>query len=79
MSFRCEHCKKVGHKPLMAVIETRPKIYPQRTRPARVNAAGEAVETEMVDKGGEGWEIVREGLFCDQACASASATNKPNS
>lgn len=69
MSFHCENCKKVERKPIVAVIETRAKVYPARL--------GLVEDHEVViDEGGEGWEIVREGLFCSQTCVSAGTTNR---
>lgn len=66
MSFHCYHCKKVERKPISAVIETRAKVYP-----ARMGMDNETGREVVIDKGGEGWEIVREGLFCSQACVDA--------
>lgn len=63
MSFHCYHCKKIERKPIVAVIEIRAKIYP-----ARMGVDKETGREVEIDKGGEGWEIVHEGLFCSQAC-----------
>lgn len=79
MSFICDQCKKAkpAHsKPVRIVLKTRDKAYPARAavgsqrselsdrfegRPARAKPKG--------DPGGQGWEIVEEGSFCDD-CAS---------
>ena len=57
MSYRCEGpCRRKkgpGSKPIRIVTKTRAKVYPPRY-----------VNGEMVDKGGEGREIVEEKNFC---------------
>lgn len=56
MSFRCDECKHAqpaGTKPFVFIVETRNKIYPIRKR-------GDVV----IDRGGEGWEIVKTKKVC---------------
>ena len=57
MSFRCDVCERAmpdGASPTIEVAETRRKVYPERT-----DNRG-----KVFDKGGEGWEIVREVKIC---------------
>jgi len=63
MSFICDQCKKskpAHSKPVRIVLKTRDKAYDARM-PTSNNIKG--------DKGGQGWEIAKEGDFCDD-CAS---------
>jgi hypothetical protein len=57
MSFRCGLCKRAmpnGSSPTIEVVETRRKVYPEQT-----DKSG-----KVRDRGGEGWEIVREIMVC---------------
>lgn len=65
MSFRCGNCGNLGQKPLQVIIDVRPKTYPPRF------GQDSDDHTVEVDKGGEGWEIVREALACSEACSDA--------
>lgn len=57
MSFRCDNCKVAqpsGTRPIVRVVETRTKDYPERKRP-----------DGSYDTGGSGTEIVREERLCE--------------
>ncbi len=61
MSFVCQICdepQKNGIKPILVAIEQRNKTYPERRDK----------EDKIVDKGGSGYETVREVQACKQ-CA----------
>lgn len=60
MSFKCSQCstpQASGVKPVMVVLQTRSISHPMRYRNGVV-----------IDRGGNGTAIVREGKFCKQ-CA----------
>ena len=60
MSFRCSICNEAqpDHStPIKLVTKTRPKIYPSRT--AMIEG-----RTEVIDKGGKGFETVVEIPVC---------------
>jgi len=62
--FRCDHCKKLSEpaeKLTLIVAETRDKTYPE----IRV---GEGLRQKLLDKGGRGYEIVKETKACTR-CA----------
>lgn len=54
MSFRCDSCKQVSHKPHRVVIERRDHVHPERHG--------------TTDRGGVGTQIVREQDLCGE-CA----------
>ena len=60
MSFKCSQCSnpQVGIKPVVVVLQTRAISYPVRYRNGVV-----------IDSGGNGTAIVREGKFCKQCAA----------
>lgn len=75
MSFRCVECgksQKNGIKPIMIVVERRSKNYPIRYG-MRINRQTKQEERVVVDKGGSGWEAVRE----IQVCSSCAEENAP--
>ena len=59
MSFRCEDCgKHVNGSPKIKVTETRPVVYEERIDIEN--------RRKVIDKGGEGWEIVSEKQLCEK-------------
>lgn len=61
MSFKCSQCstpQASGVKPVVVVLQTRPITYPVRYRNGVV-----------IDRGGNGTAIVREGKLC-KSCAA---------
>lgn len=61
MSFKCHFCKQTttpGEAAVMIVLETRDKVYEERRR-----------EKKIIDRGGAGFETVREAKSCKE-CAS---------
>lgn len=59
MSFVCQICdepQKDGSKPTLIAIEQRNKIYPTRRNK----------EDKVIDKGGSGYETVREIQVCGE-------------
>lgn len=61
MSFKCSQCSSSqasGVKPVVVILQTRPISYPVRYRNGVV-----------IDRGGNGTAIVREGKFCKQCAA----------
>jgi len=61
MSFVCQVCdkpQKDGNKPTLIAVERRNKVYPKRR----------GTEDKIIDKGGSGYETVREVQACKQ-CA----------
>jgi hypothetical protein len=68
MAFRCGFCNKAqeaGTSPVMVVTETRAKNYPERRKQTRMG-------NKVIDKGGQGSEIVSEVRACEK-CASSHA------
>jgi hypothetical protein len=64
MSYRCDYCGKTqknGKKPMHIIAQKRRKTYPERKYMVR---AGKKF-VEVRDKGGSGWEIVKEKLMCE--------------
>ncbi len=55
MSFKCDDCNTVQNgKPIKVIVEKRDKVYPIRRKdPLDIKSA-------VIDKGGKGWEIVKE-------------------
>jgi hypothetical protein len=67
MSFRCDICdgvQPVDSSPVRVILETRRKIYPRRTKRKKKPPFEEIV----IDRGGEGTEIVEEANACPE-CA----------
>lgn len=63
MSFVCQICdepQKDGIKPTLIAIEQRNKTYPTRRNE----------EDKVIDKGGSGYETVREVQACEQCALS---------
>lgn len=64
MSFKCELCEcaqPAKSKPTRVIVETRPRVYPERTRPGK-----QGNPSRVIDFGGEGYEIVREVNVCSR-------------
>jgi hypothetical protein len=62
VSFKCQKCglpQPAGIGPTVIVVETRARIYPERLRKDKT----------VLDRGGEGREIVRELSVC-KSCAA---------
>ena len=60
MSFRCGVCGEAQEpkaSPNMVVVESRNVSYPERSK-------GKGRERQVIDSGGDGWEIVREVKAC---------------
>ena len=75
MSFRCEDCHEVqppGTRRYTVVVETREKVYPYR-RAANLVKVNREVFTRD-DRGGKGYETVREVRVCGR-CASEHSHN----
>lgn len=56
MSFKCRNCNRVEFRPYQVVLETRSVTYPERVYIKR--------KQEYVDKGGVGFEAVKEARYC---------------
>lgn len=68
--YRCDECHEaVDGSPTRVVLETREKVYEPRFK--KINPDGPEVERNMmcVDKGGKGWEIVKEANLCPKCLA----------
>lgn len=64
--FRCELTGKVsspGEKPVRVVVETRPKVYYKEDK------------TGALKKVGEGFEIVKEMVVCQEAYQNMKGNN----
>ena len=64
MSFICEGCNKAqkkGKSPRKVLLESRTKVYPERRDENDI----------VIDRGGRGWEIVREAGFCNSCYANS--------
>ena len=76
--FRCARCQQLspkGERASRVVMKTREKRYPRRERAMLrkfTTASGVTMKVWVDDPGGEGFEIVREVLWCVE-CAKASA------
>lgn len=68
MSFRCGVCNEAQDPrvtPVMLVTEWREVTYPERRKGKKV-----------IDRGGNGWEIVREVAACAKCANIAKGQNK---
>lgn len=67
--FKCESCKKFskpGDKATKVIVEERQMVYPPRYK------EDEFGRQAIIDKGGEGFETIREVTVCP-ACVPAEA------
>ena len=62
----CHACIGPDKHPTKVVVETREVVYPERfaERVTEDWEGRERTETVMIDKGGKGWEIVKEISVC---------------